>query len=314
MVYALSAAAAVFLGVGWVVQQRVALASGSTRSEGLLSWSVLMSLISSRSWWAGIAAMTAGQSLSAWALQFGPVSSVAPVLVGFLLVAFLVSAAWTRERPRWQEMVGPAILIISLTVFLAVSDPRANRHADPGWPAITTATAAAVALACVVIVAAKVSRGLVRKQRAIAVESAALAAAAGVMYALQDVATRGAIVATHHHNFAGLLLLTMWPWVLLGAATAGVLLSQAAFRADRLDYALPPTAAAQPIAGVILGVTLLADDLSDTGVSLAAEALCLLGMLGAVVLIGRAPSLSLPERADSGPQQRAHTVNGVARQ
>ena len=291
MVYALSAAAAVFLGVGWVVQQRVATGPGSANSRGLLSWSVLVTLISSWQWWSGVAAMTVGQSLSAWALQFGPVSSVEPVLVSFLLVAFLVSAVSAHERPRWQELTGPAIVIVSLTVFLAVSSPRANHHADPNWPAITTATAATFAAAALIVVIGRGGRRMLTKRTGVAVESASLAAAAGVMYALQDVATRGAIVATHHHDLAGLLLLTMWPWVLLGAATAGVLLSQAAFRVDRLDYALPPTAAAQPVAGVILGVTLLGDNLTDTGVSLAVEALCLAAMLGAVVLVGRAPTL-----------------------
>ena len=175
--------------------------------------------------------------------------------------------------------------------LLAVSSPRANHHADPNWPVITTATAATFAAAALIVVIGRGGRRMLTKRTGVAVESASLAAAAGVMYALQDVATRGAIVATHHHNLAGLLVLTMWPWVLLGAATAGVLLSQAAFRIDRLDYALPPTAAAQPVAGVILGVTLLGDNLTDTGVSLAVEALCLAAMLGAVVLVGRAPTL-----------------------
>jgi drug/metabolite transporter (DMT)-like permease len=291
VVYFLSAAAAVFLGVGWVIQQRVATGSASARSEGLLSWSVLVSLISSWQWWAGVATMTIGQSLSAWALQFGPVSSVEPVLVSFLLVAFVVSARSAHERARWQELLGPVILIVSLTVFLAVSSPSANRHADPSWPDISTATAAAFAIAAVIAIIGRASRRRLATKTALAVESAALAAAAGIMYALQDVATRGAIVATHHHNLVGLLLLTMWPWVLLAAATAGVLLSQAAFRAERLDYALPPTAAAQPIAGVILGVTLLGDDLSASGISLAVESLCLVTMLGAVILIGRTPAL-----------------------
>jgi hypothetical protein len=122
------------------------------------------------------------------------------------------------------------------------------------------------------------------------VECTLLAAAAGVMYGLQDAATRGAIVFTDHHHLIAIIA-TMWPWVLLAAATAGVLLTQAAFRAERLDWALPPTAAAQPIAGIIVGVALLRDRLSAAGWALALEALCLIAMLGAVLLIGRSPVL-----------------------
>lgn len=58
------------------------------------------------------------------------------------------------------------------------------------------------------------------------------------MYGLQDAVTRGAIVFTHHHRLIAFVT-TMWPWVLLGSATAGVLLTQASFRAERLEWALP---------------------------------------------------------------------------
>ncbi len=282
MDFLISGAAAIFLGVGWVVQQRVAVES---KSDGLLSIKVLLELASSWRWWVGIAAMTVGQSLSAWALQFGPVSSVEPVLVGFLLVAFVVSARSAHERPRWQELTGPVILIIALTVFLAVSNPQANRHSNPGWHDITIATGSAGLLTALVAFLALV----LSKRTPPVVESALLAAAAGIMYGLQDAATRGAIVVTDHHPLI-YLVATMWPWVLLAAATAGVLRSQAAFRAERLDYALPPTAATQPIACIVIGVTLLGDRLSASGVALAFEAICLVARLARVLLIGRSPA------------------------
>ena len=106
------------------------------------------------------------------------------------------------------------------------------------------------------------------------------------MYGLQDAATRGAIVFTHRHKVIAVIP-TMWPWVLLASATAGVLLTQASFRAGRLDWALPPTAAAQPIAGIVIGVVLLGDHLAATGLALAFESLSLVAMLGGVLLIGQ---------------------------
>jgi drug/metabolite transporter (DMT)-like permease len=283
VVFLISGAAAIFLGVGWVVQQRVAI--GST-SEGLLSWAVVLELAGSRLWWLGIAAMTIGQTLSSWALQFGPVSSVEPVLVASLLVAFVISAVSAHQRPRWQELIGPAVLIIALVVFLAVSDPREGRHGDPGWPAITVATLATSLAAAAFAISGKT----VAKRLAPVIECTLLAVAAGIMYGLQDAATRGAIVFVDHRSL-GALIYTMWPWVLLGAATAGVLLTQAAFRAERLDWALPPTVAAQPIAGVVVGVALLGDRLSASPLALAFEALCIVAMIGAVLLIGRSPAL-----------------------
>ena len=67
----------------------------------------------------------------------------------------------------------------------------------------------------------------------------------------------------------------------------GVLLTQASFRAGRLDWALPPTAAAQPIAGIVIGVVLLGDHLAATGLALAFESLSLVAMLGGVLPIGQ---------------------------
>jgi len=277
MVFVLSCAAAIFLGVGWVVQQRVATQS---KSAGLLSREVLLGLITSGLWWLGIAAMTIGQTLSSVALQFGPVSTVEPVLVASLLVAFGISAASGDQRPRWQEMAGPAVLIVALVVFLTVGSPRQAKQPDPSWQAILIATAAAAVLALLVAGSGKFLAS------APVLECTLLAVGAGIMYGLQDAATRGAIVFTHHHKVIAVIP-TMWPWVLLASATAGVLLTQASFRAGRLDWALPPTAAAQPIAGIVIGVVLLGDHLAATGLALAFESLSLVAMLGGVLLIGQ---------------------------
>lgn len=279
MVFVLSGVAALFLGVGWVVQQRVATHS---ESGGLLSWTVLMELVRSGMWWLGIVAMTVGQTLSSVALQFGTVSAVEPVLVASLLVAFVISAVSGDHRPRWQEMAGPVILIAALVVFLAVSNPRQATQPDPTWQAILIATAAAGVFAGLVAGSGK----LFASRTAPVVECTLLAVGAGVMYGLQDAVTRGGIVFTHHHRLISVIF-TMWPWVLLASATAGVLLTQASFRAGRLDWALPPTAAAQPIAGIVIGVALLRDHLAASGLALAFESLSLVAMLGGVLLIGQ---------------------------
>jgi hypothetical protein len=93
------------------------------------------------------------------------------------------------------------------------------------------------------------------------------------------------------HGLTGLLR-SVWPYVLIVAATIGVILSQSAFRAARLDYSLPPISAAEPITSIVLGVWLLGDVLSYSRGGLAIEALCLVAMIAGVVLIGRSPALA----------------------
>jgi hypothetical protein len=78
-----------------------------------------------------------------------------------------------------------------------------------------------------------------------------------------------------------------------------VLISQAAFRAARLDWSLPPVVAVQPLVGVGLGVGLLDDQLRVTPTALALEALSIPLTLIGVIIVGR-----------SGVLRRAHEPRG----
>jgi CDP-diglyceride synthetase len=98
------------------------------------------------------------------------------------------------------------------------------------------------------------------------------------------------LVGHRHGPFA--VLVNPWAYVVLATGICGILLSQSAFKAARLDYSLPPIAAAEPIAGIALGVSLLGDRVSVSVVGLAVESLCLVAMVGGVMLIGRSDSLA----------------------
>lgn len=283
MIFVLGVVAAGLLGAGWVLQHRVA---AGVQSSGLLSWSLLRRLISSWMWWAGIGAIATGQTLSAWALQLGPVTVVEPLLVSCLLFAFITSAVLTRHRLQWPELAGTLLLAGAMAAFLIVADPQPNRHAQPPVLATTVAVTAVGTAAAALVVAA-----LAVRRRSVAAECALIAVAAGAMYGLQDVATRAAIVSVEHRRVVELLT-QVWPYVVLVAATAGVLLTQSAFRAGRLDYALPPTTTSQSLAGIVLGVALLGDRLTATGPGLAVESASLAAMILAAILIGRSPALA----------------------
>ncbi|HKC29863.1 MAG TPA: hypothetical protein VKB75_17745, partial [Jatrophihabitans sp.] len=135
--------------------------------------------------------------------------------------------------------------------------------------------------------------------------------AAGIFYALQDVATRGAIDVVHGRAW-GALISTCWPYVLLVAAVAGVLVSQAAFREARLDWSLPPTVAIQPIVGVAMGVGLLGEHLHHTGWSLALEAASIPITLLGVLIVGRSAALRAHGLHVPRAEQRAAEKQRVA--
>jgi uncharacterized membrane protein len=284
MVFAIGLIAAVCLGFGWVVQQRVA--AHAALSE-LLSWRLILHLARKRLWWLGIAAMSSGAALGGWALQLGTVTLVEPLLSANLLFAFVFAALLNRTRIKTAEVVGAVLLSAALGVFIGVGDPQAAHHPRPSLG--TAVLAVGVVSAVVTALLAVARRSKLRTEAVI------IAIGAGLLYGLQDAATRASLVDFDDHGIIALLD-TPWPYVVVASAAVGILLTQSAFRAARLDYSLPPTAAAEPIAGVAIGITVLGDTLSVDPGALAAETLCLLAMVAGVVLIGRSDSLS-PARA-----------------
>lgn len=280
MVQFVGVAAALCLGLGYVLQQRVAVTMPLSE---VLTWRLLFDLMRRRLWWAGIGSMVAGQVLSGYALQLDTVAAVEPLLSANLLFALAFAAALNRHRIRWQEVVGALLLSAALAVFIAVGNPHSSPAPDTSDLAILAALGGVVG-AVVVLVAAARRRGLV-------VESVLLSTGAGLMYGLQDAATRAALVRFDHRGLVATAL-SPWAYIVVGSAVVAILLSQSAFKAARLDYSLPPIAAAEPIAGIVLGISLLGDVISLSVTGIVVECLCLVAMVAGAALIGRSPNLA----------------------
>jgi drug/metabolite transporter (DMT)-like permease len=281
MVYPVGVAAAVALGVGYVLQQRVA--ATMPRSE-LLHFRLLLDLMHRPMWWAGTCLIIVGQCLSALALLFGGVAIVEPLLSLSLLVAFVVAARGKRHAPRWQEILGALLLTTALAVFLANSPPTPDHRLRATLVATIAGVSATIALASILVAIAR--------RRAPAREAVLLAAAAGVIYGLQDVATRATLIDLDGRG-ALATFVSPWPYFVLAAGVFGVLLTQSAFGAARLDYSLPPATATEPVVAIALGAGLLGEQLPTSVLSLTLDALCLVALVVSVVLIGRSPALSV---------------------
>jgi hypothetical protein len=182
------------------------------------------------------------------------------------------------------EIIGAVLLSAALGVFLAVGNPRSGAAgAHTGLPVVLITVAAVLGLVALCVAVGK-TRGLVG-------ESVWLATAAGILYGLQDASTRAALVVQTKHGFMAMLV-NPWIWIVVGAATIGILLAQNAFKAARLDYSLPPITAAEPVIGIAIGIALLGDRVSLSVLGLAVEFSCLAAMVLAVILIGRSPGLA----------------------
>lgn len=282
MVFLVGILAALSFGLGWVLQQRVA--AHAALSE-LLSYRLVWHLMHNREWWLGIGAMILGQALGGLALQFGPVALVEPLLSTNLLFAFLIAGALGRRRAQWREVAGALLLSAALGVFIAVGDPTGPKHPTPAWGSGLIAVCVVGGVAALLVTVAK-SRGMTH----LATEAVLLATAAGILYGLQDVSTQAALIRFDDRGLK-FLINSPWAYIVIGAAASGILMSQSAFRAARLDFSLPPTAVAEPIVGILLSLFILDDTISVGIGELAVEALCLVAMVAGVMIIGRSEML-----------------------
>lgn len=283
MVYLVGVGAAVFLGLGYVLQQR---AAALAPLSDMLSWRLLADLLRKRIWLWGVASMVVGQLLGGLALQMASVALVEPLLSANLLFAFIISAILSDRRVRWHEVGGAVLLSLALAAFLVVGDPHSShdQRPDRAW----------IVLALLIVTGAVIVLVIVAKKQRLIAEAVLLSTAAGLLYGLQDAATRQSLLRAEHGTAR--MFDSPWTYLVVGAAVVGLLLSQSAFKAGSLSHSLPPLTAAEPLAGIALGVGLLADHVDVTPGRLAVEAACGAAVILGVYLIGTSRTLNRPHR------------------
>jgi hypothetical protein len=106
------------------------------------------------------------------------------------------------------------------------------------------------------VAAVVLSLALIGKRRGMVGKSVLLATGAGILYGLQDASTRAALLQVNRHGLAHVFA-RLWIYLLVAAAVGAIMLSQSGFKAARLDFLLPPIAAAEPVTGIALGIALL---------------------------------------------------------
>jgi drug/metabolite transporter (DMT)-like permease len=277
IVIIVSLGAACLLGIGFVAQQHAAYREPL---EEMLHPRLLLDLMRMPLWLAGIGLMVCGQILGAIALRDADVSQVEPLLAMNLLFALTAAHVIYQEAFGRMLQLGAVLVCGGVALFLFAGRPQGGRLPDPvsiRWLA---------ALPVVVVAAALVVFGL---RRSLKVKAILLAAAAGVLYGLQDVLTRGSLLTLDH----GPNVLTTWQlYALPCVAVVGLLLNQSAFDAAPLQISLPATTVAEPICGIVLGVAIFAERLQVTPAAIAGEVAGLVAMVAGIVILGRSPFLA----------------------
>jgi drug/metabolite transporter (DMT)-like permease len=243
MTVGLGLGAAVLLGGGFVLQQRMA---RLLPAADALSLRLFLDLVRKPLWLAGVASMVAGQLLGAAAIGAGGVTLIEPLLTTNLLFALLLTRLLSKAPLRGQDWAGAVALVAGVVVFLICAAPQRER----GAAAAAGGPAAAVFLGVVAMVVAALV--LLARRRLGPVRAGMLAAGAGLLFGVQDGLTRGVVGSLRG---GPVRLFGSWAtYALVAVAVVGILLMQSGFEAAPLRASLPLITAVEPLTGIGYGI------------------------------------------------------------
>lgn len=304
--------AAMLCGFGFVLQQH---AAEQVRSDEFLRLGLIARLMHNRRWLAGIAALIAGDLLSAWTLGHLDLAVTEPLLTTSLIFALILAVPLSGQALRRAEIVGAVLLtagVAALSATRSVRAPSESFGSFSHWPA-----AGAIALIAAVLVQ-------LGRRRSDGLRATLTGTASGLIFGIADALTRRSVQILDGHHPAGLL--TSWPgYATVLTSIVGLWLMQNAFSVAPLHSSLPAVTAAEPAAGMVLGVLVYGDVIHITPLLLALQAAGITAMVAGVILVARAPvfrelhlrqlpqaALERVQRPASTPQVAApeHTTQG----
>jgi drug/metabolite transporter (DMT)-like permease len=275
MYVAVIVVAAMLLGIGFVLQQQ---AAEKVPAASFMRLALLTQLLRMPRWLAGVAAMAVGQLLSAWALGHLSLAVSEPLLSTSLIFALLLAGPVSGQLLRRSEILGAVLLICAVAALSATRSlhaPTESFGSFGHWPAAAVIGGIALVLA-----------HLGRRQRG--ARATLTGVASGLVLGIADALTRQSVQIIDSRGLTGLL--TSWQgYAVVAAATVGIWLMQSAFNAGPLHASLPAVTAAEPVAGMLLGVIVFGDVIHVTPWLLALYAASIATMICGVVLVARAP-------------------------
>ena len=268
--------AAMLTGSGFVLQQH---AAQQVQDAEFLRLGLITRLIRNRRWLLGIVVMTAGYLVQAWTLGHLALSVTEPLLTTNLIFALILAVPLSGQALRRTEIVGAVLLsagVAALSLTRTVKAPAESFGSSSHWPA-----AAGIAL----IAACLVQLG---RNRSGGVRATLTGTAAGLILGIADAFTRRSVQIIDGHHPLHLLL--TWPgYATIGASIIALWLVQNAFNAAPLHASLPAVTAAEPTAGIVLGVVVFGDRVHVAPWLVALQIGGLVAMVVGVILVARAP-------------------------
>ncbi|MFC9947586.1 DMT family transporter [Streptomyces pratensis] len=298
----LSLVSAVAYAAGAIVQERVAAAGGSRPYAPLRNGA----------WWVAVALNGVGAVLHVVALAYGPLSLVQPLGALTIVFALPMAAVFVRRRAGRTAWRGAVMATVGLAGLLALTG-SAGSHTLAGPEQLMLATGTFGAVVILLVLAKGLHRPMLR--------SVVLATGAGVAFGMASVFTKTVAVEwTSGSVTSGLPTLL----VIAGLASAGLLLSQAAYRGAGLTAPLATVTVVNPVVAAAVGITMFGEQfrygMTGTLLALGCGALAAAGLvLLTTERVGaerRTPERSghgerTPERHDDAPAEDPDAPHAV---
>lgn len=234
----LSFVSAVAYAGGAIVQERVAVSSPG-RSYAPLRRPV---------WWAAVGLNGLGGLLHVVALAYGPLSLVQPLGALTIVFALPMAALFVGRKAGATAWRGAIMATVGLAGLLSLVGSADARSLDT-VQRVLVATASGCAVAALAVAGRAAHRHT-------AVRSTLLAVASGVAFGMSSVFTK--TVAVDWTD--GVALADLPTLAVIGAfATAGLLLSQAAYRGGGLAAPLATLTVVNPVVAAAVGITMFGE-------------------------------------------------------
>ncbi|MEU2908309.1 DMT family transporter [Streptomyces massasporeus] len=211
-------------------------------------------------WWAAVALLGLGGLLHVVALAYGPLSLVQPLGALTIVVALPMAALFVGRKAgatAWRGAIMATVGLAGLLSLVAASDAQSLNTAERVAVAVVTAGA--------VVTLMTAARAAHRRP---AVRSMLLATAAGIAFGMSSVFTK--TVAVDWTD--GVSAADVPSLAVIGVlATAGILLSQAAYRGAGLAAPLATLTVVNPVVAAAVGITMFGETFryGSTGTALA---------------------------------------------
>jgi hypothetical protein len=226
-----------------------------------------------RDWRLGAVAAVANYGLQAGALSLGSVILVTGLQVTALLFALPLYARMSGAPVGRWDWSWAAILAAALAVVVTVGNPVAghSRASVQTWLVVAAVASPIVGLC---LLGARLWPDGV-------IAAVLLAAVSGASLALFAVLVKGAVDAAKGGIVA--VLATPELYACIGAAVAGMVFQQSAYRGGPLNVSMPTMTVAKPTVGALLGVFVLGETVNSGD-----ETVVVLGIAVAVMVVATA--------------------------